>query len=82
MDRCETPEEADLIIINTCAVTAESERKSRNSIRHYASLNPKALIAVGGCWTRVGSKEEISGGPEYIRFEQTDADEAASFLLA
>ena len=25
MDRCTKPEEADLIIINTCAVTAESE---------------------------------------------------------
>ena len=82
MDRCDRPEEADLIIINTCAVTAESERKSRNSIRHYASVNPDALIAVGGCWTRVGGREEISGGPDYICFKQTDAEEAAAFLLA
>ena len=82
MDRCTKPEEADLIIINTCAVTAESERKSRNSIRHYASVNPEAIIAVGGCWTRVGNREEISDGLDYIRFEQTDAEEAASFLVA
>ncbi|MCR4722317.1 MAG: tRNA (N(6)-L-threonylcarbamoyladenosine(37)-C(2))-methylthiotransferase MtaB [Eubacteriales bacterium] len=82
MDRCTKPEEADLIIINTCAVTAESERKSRNSIRHYISVNPEALIAVGGCWTRVGRREEICGEPDYIFFEQTDAEDAASFILA
>ena len=82
MDRCAKPKEADLIIINTCAVTAESERKSRNSIRHYASVNPEAIIAVGGCWTRVGNREEISDGLDYICFEQTDAEEAASFLVA
>ena len=36
----------DVYIINTCAVTAESERKSRQMIRRAAVANPDAFILV------------------------------------
>ncbi len=39
----------DLYIINTCAVTAQSSRKSRQMIRHAHKQNPNALILVTGC---------------------------------
>ena len=42
-------EKADLYIINTCAVTAEAERKSKQMIRKAARLNPQAIIIVTGC---------------------------------
>lgn len=48
------PEErADVVIVNTCAVTAESGRKSRQAIRKLISENPGALIAVCGCYTQL-----------------------------
>jgi len=39
----------NICIINTCAVTAESARKSRQTIRRLKKLEPSAKIAVCGC---------------------------------
>lgn len=40
---------ADLYVLNTCAVTGEAERKSRQSIARCRALNPSAKIYVCGC---------------------------------
>ncbi len=40
---------ADIYVINTCAVTNEAERKSRNIIAKVLKLNPDAKIYVCGC---------------------------------
>ncbi len=40
---------ADLYIINTCAVTAEAEKKSRQTIARVEKYNPNAKIVVVGC---------------------------------
>lgn len=40
---------ADIYIINTCAVTNEAERKSRNIMAKLLKLNPDAKIYVCGC---------------------------------
>ena len=42
-------EECDAYIINTCTVTAESDRKARQFIRRAISKNPEAYILVTGC---------------------------------
>lgn len=44
------PEQAQVIVFNTCAVTADAVRGSRKQVRHLHSLNPNARIAVTGCW--------------------------------
>lgn len=41
---------ADVFLVNTCAVTAEAERKSRHRTRALARANPQARIAVLGCY--------------------------------
>ncbi len=41
---------ADVCVVNTCAVTAEAERKSRHCISALARANPQARIAVVGCY--------------------------------
>ena len=46
----------DAIVINTCAVTAEAGRKSRQAIRRLSELNPGALVAVCGCWSQAEAK--------------------------
>ncbi len=43
------PAQADICIVNTCAVTAEAERKSRHRVRALARANPDARTAVIGC---------------------------------
>ncbi len=42
-------ESADLYVINTCAVTAEAERKSRQTVGKAIKCNPVAKVIVCGC---------------------------------
>ncbi len=44
------PAEADTIILNTCAVTAEAARDARNLTRRFARANPAAGIVLTGCY--------------------------------
>ena len=46
-------EASDVYIINTCAVTAESERKSRQIIRRARAVNPDAFVLVMGCFSQI-----------------------------
>ncbi len=43
----------DCYIINTCTVTAVSDKKSRNIIRRVRKQNPDAVIGVCGCYAQV-----------------------------
>ncbi len=45
-------EDADIVILNTCTVTASAEAKSRRAIRHIHRLAPHARICVTGCWAQ------------------------------
>ena len=47
---------ADLYIINTCAVTAEAERKSRQTIARAQKFNPNAKVLVCGCASQKNAK--------------------------
>lgn len=46
---CRTPCAADLYIINTCAVTQEAEKKSRQAVARLTKFNPSAPVIVCGC---------------------------------
>ena len=48
----------DGYIINTCTVTAVSDKKSRNAIRRVRKLNPAAAVGVCGCYAQ-SSPDEI-----------------------
>jgi threonylcarbamoyladenosine tRNA methylthiotransferase MtaB len=53
-------EEADLIVINTCAVTAGAGAQSRQTIRQALRHNPSAEIIITGCYAEIAEKE-LSG---------------------
>ncbi len=57
----------DAYIINTCTVTAESDRKARQMIRRMRSKNENAYILVTGCFSQV-SPEDVARieGVDYI----------------
>ena len=46
-------QEADVTVVNTCTVTAESDRKSRQHIRRAAAANPGKPLIVTGCFAQV-----------------------------
>lgn len=56
---CRRPFEdpCDVYVINTCTVTAEADRKSRQFIRRARRMNPRALVFVTGCYAQTSPDE-------------------------
>lgn len=50
-------EQSDIYIINTCAVTKESERKSRQFINKAKRINPNALVVAVGCSVQLNGEK-------------------------
>lgn len=46
---CDEKLKSDIIIINSCTVTAESDRKTRQLVRRSRRINPDAIIVLTGC---------------------------------
>ena len=57
---------ADAVIVNTCAVTAESGRKSRQLIRRLHGENPGAVLAVCGCYSQIEPEAAAELGAQVI----------------
>ena len=49
----------DIYVINTCTVTAEADRKSRQMIRRAKRSNPNSIVLVCGCYSQ-RSADEVS----------------------
>jgi threonylcarbamoyladenosine tRNA methylthiotransferase MtaB len=54
----EKAEQADLLVVNTCAVTQEAVKKSRQIIRRTHRNNPNAKLVVSGCYASLDKKIE------------------------
>lgn len=54
------PSQADVVIVNTCSVTAEADRAARAFIRRAHRQNPEARIVVTGCYAQ-RAPEELAG---------------------
>ncbi len=50
-------DDADVFVINTCTVTAMSDRKSRQMIRRAKHKNPNSIVVVAGCFSQVSQKQ-------------------------
>ena len=50
-------ERADVYIVNTCSVTAVSDKKSRQMIRRCRKRNPDAVVAACGCYVQTHAAE-------------------------
>jgi threonylcarbamoyladenosine tRNA methylthiotransferase MtaB len=58
---CASPDEADLVVVNTCSVTATADQGARQTIRRIARSNPDVQIVVTGCYAtrRSGELREL-----------------------
>ena len=52
-----SPSAADVVVVNTCSVTAEADRAARAFIRRAHRLNPAARILVTGCYAQRAPQE-------------------------
>ncbi len=71
-------QKADVYLVNTCAVTAVAEKKSRNLIRRAHSLSPDARILVTGCYAQL-RRSELESMPGV--WHVYGADEKKKILL-
>lgn len=63
--------EADLVIVNTCSVTATADQGARQTIRRIARENPTARIVATGCYA-TRRPEEIGALPGVVRVVRND----------
>ncbi len=69
--------QSDLVVINTCAVTAEAERQCRAAVRRAHREHPEARIVVTGCaaqinpagWAALPGVSRVLGNADKLRAE-------------
>ena len=55
-----SPDEADVMVLNTCAVTSEAVRKSRQRVQRLQRANPEAKLVVSGCYSSLESPSALA----------------------
>src|SRR5205809_6289685 len=65
------PDSADLVIVNTCSVTATADQGARQAIRRIARTNPGARIVVTGCYA-TRRPDEVRELPNVVRVVPND----------
>ena len=65
--------DAELLVLNTCAVTAEAVRKSRQTIHRLHRENPTAKLVVSGCYASLAPEEAAAAGVDLV-IENRDKD--------
>lgn len=59
-------ETADAYVVNTCSVTAISDKKSRQMLRRARSHNPDAVIAACGCYAQTHAEDVAALGVDVL----------------
>ncbi len=75
------PHEAELIVVNTCTVTAWADQAARQTIRRLARANPRARILVTGCYA-TRAPESVCALPGVVQVVPNDRKEALQEALA
>ncbi len=65
------PEHADLVIVNTCSVTAAADQGARQTIRRIARENPAAQIVATGCYA-TRRPADVAALPNVMRVISND----------
>src|SRR6266516_793712 len=65
------PQAADLVIVNTCSVTAAADQGARQAIRRVARDNPSARIVVTGCYA-TRQPDEVAALPNVVHVVSND----------
>jgi threonylcarbamoyladenosine tRNA methylthiotransferase MtaB len=79
---CVPAAEADVIVVNTCSVTASADQGARQTVRKVARENPGARIVVTGCYA-TRRPDELRALPGVMRVVPNgDKDRVAHLLLS
>ena len=75
------PEDADLVLVNTCSVTASADQGARQTIRRIARDNPGVRIVATGCYA-TRRPDEVSALPNVVRIVPNDDKPKTIALLS
>lgn len=56
----EGKESADIIVVNSCTVTGESDRKTRQAVRRFKRNNPTCTVVLTGCLPQAFKEDALS----------------------
>ena len=74
-------EEADIVVINTCSVTASADQAARQTVRRIARLNPEVRVVVTGCYA-TRQPAEVSALPNVVRVVgNTEKDDVVASMF-
>ncbi len=76
----EFSEPSDVYVINTCTVTEKADKESRRLIRKAGRQNPKAKIAVTGCYAELDTDEIKSVPGVSFIMKNADKDKIACII--
>ncbi len=69
-------EAADLIIVNTCTVTGEADKKARKAVHHALAVNPVADVVVTGCAAAINPQVFLSMGARVRVLAKREVEDA------
>jgi threonylcarbamoyladenosine tRNA methylthiotransferase MtaB len=75
------PDQADIVIVNTCSVTASADQGARQAVRRLGRTNPAAKVVVTGCYA-TRRPEEFRDAPNVLRVVPNDGKSDLVALLA
>src|SRR5271166_5585354 len=57
LERAQVARDAEIVVLNTCTVTAGADKDARASIRRLQRVNPGCRILVTGCYAQLAPEE-------------------------
>ncbi len=75
-------ENADVMVLNTCAVTKEAVRKSRQRVQRLHRANPEAKLVVSGCYSSLESPSALAELGIDLVVPNTDKDNLVALTRA
>ena len=74
-------EAADVYIVNTCSVTAEAARKSRQMLHRCKKISPNCLVVACGCYAQEVKEELLSDGAVDLVVGNNEKNQIAEIVL-
>ncbi|HEX5110164.1 MAG TPA: tRNA (N(6)-L-threonylcarbamoyladenosine(37)-C(2))-methylthiotransferase MtaB [Vicinamibacterales bacterium] len=75
-----SPEQSDIVIVNSCTVTAAADQGVRQTVRRLARSNPHVKIVVTGCYA-TRRPDDLCALPNVVRVVANDEKERLTQLL-
>jgi threonylcarbamoyladenosine tRNA methylthiotransferase MtaB len=75
------PDQADVVVVNTCSVTATADQGARQTIRRIVRTNPSVRVVVTGCYA-TRAPQELANLPNVVQVVPNSRKETVAGVAA